>query len=238
MQTIRVHTTQNVYIHYPLASVGDRILAHIIDTLVLVLYATAVIALLIKLELEIWWVWSVAGLPFLFYSLLFEIFMNGQSPGKFLMKIKVIRLDGTPPTVGDYILRWLFRAIDFRLFSPAVALIVITSGGKGQRLGDIAAGTSVIKLAEQKEITSHDLFVIAETDYLPVFSQVTNLTSRDIELIQQALEVNRSTGNNKPVVLLTEKLKSVLDIQSDLPPVKFLYTIVKDYNHLTSQHSG
>lgn len=235
MQTIRVHTTQNVYIHYPLASVGDRILAHLIDSVLLILYAVAVIALLVRLDVEHWAIWTVAGMPFLFYSLIFEIFMNGQSPGKYLMKIKVVRLDGTPPKIGDYILRWLMRAIDLRIFSGAVAMVSIIAGGKGQRLGDVAAGTSVIKLAEQKEITSQEIFIMTESEYQPVFHEARNLTARDIEIIQQALEVNKNTGNIKPAVLLTEKIKGILDLQTDLPPVKFLYTIIKDYQHLTAQ---
>jgi uncharacterized RDD family membrane protein YckC len=235
MQTIRVHTTQNVYIHYPLASVGDRIIAHLIDSVLLGLYAVAVIALFNRLDVDHWSIWTLAGVPFLFYSLLFEIFMNGQSPGKYLIKIKVVRLDGAPPKIGDYILRWLMRAIDLRLFSGAVAMISIIAGGKGQRLGDIAAGTSVIKLAEQKEITSQEIFIMTESEYQPVFHEARNLTARDIEIIQQALEVNKRTGNVKPAVLLTEKIKAILDLRTDLPPVKFLYTIIKDYQHLTAQ---
>jgi uncharacterized RDD family membrane protein YckC len=235
MQTIRVHTTQNVYIHYPLASVGDRIIAHLIDSVLLIIYAVAVIALFYRLDLDHWSIWTLAGMPFLFYSLIFEIFMNGQSPGKYLMKIKVVRLDGAPPKIGDYVLRWLMRAIDLRLFSGAVAMVSIIAGGKGQRLGDVAAGTSVIKLAEQKEITSQEIFIMTESEYQPVFHEAKNLSARDIEIIQQVLEVNKNTGNVKPAVLLTEKIKGMLDLQTDLPPVKFLYTIIKDYQHLTAQ---
>jgi uncharacterized RDD family membrane protein YckC len=235
MQTIRVHTTQNVYIHYPLASVGDRIIAHLIDSVLLIIYAVAVIALFYRLDLDHWSIWTLAGMPFLFYSLIFEIFMNGQSPGKYLMKIKVVRLDGAPPKIGDYVLRWLMRAIDLRLFSGAVAMVSIIAGGKGQRLGDVAAGTSVIKLAEQKEITSQEIFIMTESEYQPVFHEAKNLSARDIEIIHQVLEVNKNTGNVKPAVLLTEKIKGMLDLQTDLPPVKFLYTIIKDYQHLTAQ---
>lgn len=236
MQTIRIHTTQNVYIQYPLASVGDRIIAYLIDGVILLVYIVAVVALFINLDVEIWWLWTLAALPFLFYSLAFEILMNGQSPGKALLKIKVVRMDGTPPRIGDYFLRWLFRVIDFQLFSGAVALIVILAGGKGQRLGDIVAGTTVVKLVEQKEFTSADLLVTPEPDYTPLFTEVTNLTPGEIEIVRQALDVNRTTGNSRPVMLVAEKIKSVLNIQTDLPAVKFLYTIVKDYQHLTSQH--
>ena len=80
MQTIRVHTTQNVFIHYPLASVGDRILGHLIDQLILITYSVAVIAVFIKIEMETWWIWLIAlGFPWLFFTLAFEVLMNGQS---------------------------------------------------------------------------------------------------------------------------------------------------------------
>ena len=236
MQSIQVRTTQNVFIHYPLASVGDRILAYLLDQIILIVYSIATGVLLFNIDVDQWWVWSlIIGLPWLFYSLLFEIFMNGQSPGKRVMNIKVIRLNGTPPTIGDYILRWIFRFIDFWIFSGAVALIFIALGGKGQRLGDVVASTSVVKLIEQKEITAKEVFVTADVAYAPIFGQATQLNERDIEIIQRALEVNRDLGNPKPMLAVTEKIKIQLGIQTDLPQIKFLYTLIKDFNHLTSQ---
>src|SRR5687768_3608450 len=113
MQTIRVRTTQNVFIHYPLASIGDRIGAYLIDRVGLGLYCAAVIVALISLSINLWWVYMILiGFPFVLYSLLFEIFMDGQTPGKRLVKIKVVRLDGTQPSIGDYLFRWLFSFID------------------------------------------------------------------------------------------------------------------------------
>lgn len=235
MQTVRVRTTQNVFIDYPAASVGDRILAHLIDRVILILYSVAVVAALLNADVELWYVWVVLlGFPWLFFNLAFEIFMNGQSPGKQVLKIKVARLDGTPPTIGDYILRWIFGLLEFYVLSGAIAVVVIAMGGKGQRLGDIVAGTAVVKLVEQREISAKEVFVTADENHIPTFSQVSQLSSNDIELIQRALEVNREQGNIEPVMIITEKIKSMLAIQSDLPPVKFLYTIIKDYNRLTT----
>lgn len=236
MQTIQVRTTQNVFIQYPLASVGDRILAYLLDQLIKIIYSLAVGILLFNMGVENEWVWIlILGFPWLFFSVLFEIFMNGQTPGKRSLNIKVIRLNGTPATLGDYILRWVFALIDFGIFSGAVAVIIIAAGGKGQRLGDLVAGTSVIKLVEQKEITAQEVFVAADVEYEPTFSQAIQLTDKDIEIIQRALEVNRDHGNAKPMLAVTEKIKAQLGIQTDLPPVKFLYVLIKDFNHLTSR---
>ncbi len=236
MQTIQVRTTQNVFIHYPVASVGDRILAYLLDRLILIVLIVALWALLFSLDIDEEWVAIVVlGLPFLLYSLLFEIFMNGQTPGKRVLNIKVIRLNGTPPTVGDYVLRWIFAFVDIGILGGAIAVILVAAGGKGQRLGDIVAGTSVIKQVEHAEITAKEVFVVADNAYQPVFTQAIQLNETDIDLIQRALEVNRDLGNVQPMLLITEKLKTQLGIQTDLPPVKFLYTLIKDFNHLTSK---
>lgn len=236
MQTVRVRTTQNVFIDYPVASIGDRILGYLIDRIFLILYSVAVVALFINLELvEAGYVWIIAlAFPWMFYGLLFEILMNGQTPGKQVMKTKVVRLNGTPPTIGDYLLRWIFSFIDYYILSGAIAVVFVAMGGKGQRLGDLVAGTSVIKLIEQQEITGKEVFVMAEEMHVPTFTQVTQLSETDIEIIQRALEVNREQGNIQPVMIITDKIKAMLGIQTDLPPVKFLYTIIKDYNALTA----
>jgi uncharacterized RDD family membrane protein YckC len=236
MQTIQVRTTQNVFIHYPVASVGDRILGYLLDQIIKIIYAIAVGILLYNTDVEDEWIWiSIIGIPWLFYSVLFEIFMNGQTPGKRALNIQVIRLNGTPATIGDYILRWIFALIDFGILSGAIAVILIAAGGKGQRLGDLVAGTSVVKLTEQKEITANEIFVPADAGYEPTFNQAIQLNEKDIEIIQRALEVNRDQGNPKPMLAVTEKIKTQLGIQTDLPPVKFLYVLIKDFNHLTSR---
>ena len=236
MQTIQVRTTQNVFIHYPIASVGDRILAYLLYQIIKIIYALGAAMLLYNVDVENEWIWvSIIGIPWLLYSVLFEIFMNGQTPGKRALTIKVIRLNGTPATIGDYILRWIFALIDFGIFSGAIAVILITAGGKGQRLGDLVAGTSVVKLTEQKEITANEIFVPADVGYEPTFNQAIQLSEKDIEIIQRALEVNRDHGNPTPMLTVAEKIKTQLGIQTDLPPVKFLYVLIKDFNHLTSR---
>jgi uncharacterized RDD family membrane protein YckC len=237
MQTISVLTTQNVSIQLPVASIGDRILAYLLDRLILVAYIILLVVAIINLDLvNVWWIWIVfLAVPWLFYHLVFEIFMNGQSPGKRAMRIQVVRLDGTQPSVGDYIFRWIFSLIDFYFLSGALAVILIAANGKGQRLGDIVAGTSVVKLLAQKEITASEVFITAEDRYEPTFPQVTQLEGRDIELIHQALEASRNFGNHQPVLVVNDKIKSILAIQTDLPPDQFLHTLVKDYNHLTAR---
>ena len=236
MHTIQVRTAQNVFIEYSVASLSDRILGYLIDLLILTLYFIAIIALIVQIEMKEGWVMILLfAVPYLFYSIAFEIFMNGQTPGKRAMNTQVVRLDGSPPTVGNYIIRWLFAMLEFQLFSGVIAILTILLGGKGQRLGDLVGGSSVIKLTPQEQVTGKSIFVTADDAYQPTFSQVIVLQEKDVELIQQALEVNRTYNNPKPMFLAAERVKSLLGITTEMPTIKFLYTIIKDFNHYSSR---
>lgn len=235
MQTVRVRTTQNVFIDYAIASVGDRILAYLIDRIALIFYTVAVVGALTQAKANNVWFWILLlGVPWFFYSLVFEIVMNGQTPGKRVMNIQVVRLDGTPPTIGNYLLRWIFAFVDFYIMSGIVAVLCVAIGGKGQRVGDMVANTSVVKAIAEQEISGDEIFVAAEETHIPTFSQVTDLTDRDIELVLRALDVLREQGNDEPAIALSEKIKSRLGIQSSLAAGDFLNTIVKDYGMLMS----
>lgn len=235
MYMVRVRTTQNVVIDYPLAGLGDRILAYLIDGLILIAYSALCWGAFELLDLRSEWVNTlIITIPYLLYHLLFEIFMDGQSPGKRQRKIKVVRLDGTSPSIGNYLLRWFFRLIEVMLLQGALAMVTIASSKKGQRLGDLVAGTTVVKLAKEEEVTAESVFTLVDETYVPTFAGVINLSDRDVEMIQQALQVNRETGNMKPVMILVDKLKTLFGIDADLPPVKLLYTVVKDFTMLTA----
>ena len=235
MQTVRVRTTQNVYIDYALASIGDRILAYLIDRVILIFYILVIAYFFVQTKIENVWVYFIfIGFPVFFYSLLFEITMNGQTPGKRVLKIQVLNMDGTPATIGGYLLRWIFAIVDFYILSGVVAVICIAMGGKGQRVGDVVANTTVVKANSEKEITGSEIFIVPEQTHTPTFARVTELNDRDIELIQRALDAMLDHANAEPAIAITEKIKSRLDIQSDLSPNDFLRTIVKDYSMLMS----
>ncbi|MDV3310473.1 MAG: RDD family protein [Cyclobacteriaceae bacterium] len=234
METIRVRTTQNVFIEYPVASLGDRMLAFLIDALILTAYNFVCYFILQEYACSVTVNVLIVSVPFLLYHPVFEILMNGQTPGKRQMRIKVVSVDGSSPSIGAYLMRWLFRLVEVFLLRGALAIVTIAANGKGQRLGDIAAGTSVVKLVPKEATRSANVFTSAEEGYEPTFPQASQLSDTDLEVIYQALEVNRDTGNPLPANRLTEKVKSLLGIESDLPPVKFLYTIIKDHNQLVS----
>jgi uncharacterized RDD family membrane protein YckC len=82
------------------------------------------------------------------YPVLFEVFSRGQTPGKKLLKISVIKDDLSPVTLGASMVRNLLRTVDFLPLFYLVGLVTMLSNQRFQRLGDLAAGTLVISVPE------------------------------------------------------------------------------------------
>ena len=237
MEKITIVTTQNVAIEYELASLGDRYVAALIDYFMLLMYMIGFAILteyFLFLQYAPEWVYMmVLFLPVSFYHLVCEIAFNGQSFGKYIMKLKVIALDGSQVTLSNYLLRWLIRPLDIMITLGGAAVFSIVMSDKGQRLGDMAAGTSLISL---KSGTTLDdtLFVLTNDDYEVVFPSVKKLNDSDISIIKELLAASRKTKNTNVTKTLAEKIKKLLEIESDLPIRQFLEVIIKDYNHLNS----
>lgn len=231
---LKIQTTQNVAIQYEIASIGDRLLAYLLDMLLVVVYALFIIFVIAPLELlPDGAYWFIYVLPIFLYDLLFEIFMNGQTPGKQVRDIKVALLDGTQPTLGAYLLRWLLRPLDFWLTYGSAALITILWRGTGQRLGDLAAGTTVIKL-KQRVSLADTILTSVEDDYQVVFPQVDQLSDGDIEIIKEVLKnVNHLTDSKlrRTLVQRTRRsLESKMGIEAGMAAELFLETVLKDYS--------
>ncbi|HXU28785.1 MAG TPA: RDD family protein, partial [Bacteroidia bacterium] len=124
MSIITVHTTQNIDIDYELGGLGERILARLIDFAVFIPFVIVFMFLSVSVSQTGLTIYALIVLIiYTFYDLLFEVFFNGQSIGKRVMKIKVISLDGARPKFSQFLLRWLFRMVDFSLTGGLCALI-------------------------------------------------------------------------------------------------------------------
>jgi len=238
MDNFQIETAQNVSIQQNVANVGARIGAYLIDALIIVGYYIIAIwifeALDLSFGMDIWVVYLLLGTPVFFYSLLFEVLMNGQTPGKYVNKIRVVKIDGSKPTFSSYVLRWMLRLIDISLASGSVALLTILLNGKGQRLGDIAAGTTVI--TEKKKISIKDTLVAdIPLDYMPTFPQVTMLSDADIQTIKELYRSAKRKGNHGVIVKLHQKILNITEIKTELKPVQFVDIVIKDYNYYTQQ---
>jgi len=243
MQSIEIQTAQNVNIEYPVASVGDRIVAAIIDQLIMIGYLIAVIFFYI-------WLLNVTEgspfyypvayfvilfLPLFFYHLLCETFLNGQSFGKKIMKMRVVKLDGSQAGVGSYFLRWILAPIDLYFTYGSVGLVTMLINGKGQRLGDLAANTTVVKLKSEAKLDD-TILRATPVNYEVKFPQVTALTDKDISIVKAILDMNYKNPDVMMYERMLQKAKEAVErktgISSTLSPIIFLDNVLKDYNYL------
>ncbi|HNC30501.1 MAG TPA: RDD family protein, partial [Cyclobacteriaceae bacterium] len=174
----------------------------------------------------------------LFYSLALEYFNNGQSVGKKLMKIQVIKITGDKATFYDYFGRWIFRMLDIYFSFGAIASILIASSSRAQRIGDIVSNTSVIKLESSVYLSLNDILKIQSREtYQPVYAQAKHLAEDDVILIKSTIDRFKKYNNHahaEAVDQLTDRIKSVLEIRDSIPDnVKFLQTVINDYIVLT-----
>lgn len=232
MEHVEIQTTQNVGIAVEVAGLGDRIIAALIDYLLLFAYVIAML-LLIRVH-DSMSLFYVSLLPYLAYFLLCEIFLNGQSVGKRIRNIKVARLDGRQPTVGNYILRWLLRPVDIDLVLGSIGLATVWLGRTGQRLGDLAAGTTVIRIQPRVRLQDTAFSALA-ADYHPTFPEAEALSDADVTLAKEVYQALMIQGRTPVSYRLGERTKdgltNKLGLTSDLPPYDFLRTLIADYNH-------
>jgi uncharacterized RDD family membrane protein YckC len=236
MSTIRIQTTQNVTLEYEIASAGDRILASLIDYGLYVVWFIAWGLLNREYHLA---PEGRAGqvillLPTTFYMLACEVFFNGQTLGKKARSLRVVRLDGTSPGLGDYLIRWLLRPVEIVMTSGVVALVAIMLNGRGQRLGDLAAGTAVISLKKRVDYNSPLAGeAVLIPGYQPVFAEAAALTDHDIALIRKLLYHSNKQGNYLLLNDVANKVKTLTGIRTDLQDGPFLKTILRDHAHLS-----
>lgn len=225
-------TNQNIEIDLELASLGDRIAAFLIDSVIKVvtlIVISTILSTLLSISVQKW-ITLLIYVPLMFYSLIFEYFYEGQSPAKRALNIKVVKLDGSTPSIGAYLLRWMFRLIDVFLYFPGIIVMIATKNG--QRIGDLAAGTTVIKI--RKVGAAAAFKSIAKDDHTVTFPAVKSLNDEHIELMKKALKMRKEGYNRDGVTVLAQKIKEKLNIDSELPDVKFLYTIIADYEHIAN----
>lgn len=238
MSTVHIQTAQNVAIAYHTAGIGHRIIAYLIDAVIT--YAYVFLALFLigsigssdaGLAMII-----VLALPFIGYHLICEVFLEGQSIGKRIIKIKVVSLDGGQPTLGAYLLRWVLRLVDITLLSGLVALIAIAASKHDQRLGDLAAGTTVVKL-DQPVSLEETLYVPLDEDHEIAFPQVEQLTDTDVQTVRAVLARFREDGRTARTAKLMDRTKAIIEQKMGVAPVatpapRFLRQVVRDYGAL------
>lgn len=236
MQAVSIRTTQNVQLEYPLAGVADRVLAYIIDLFIVVSFFLVVQLFLMTMNAGLGMIGNLlVGIVAYLYRFVMEVFFNGQTVGKMALSIKVVKLDGSTPSIAAYFLRWLLELIDFTITGLAVILIILTKNG--QRLGDLLAGTTVVKIKKISATNMQNKVLMdpVDEDYQPVFAEAADLTDEEVRLIKASLKAFREDAIAKPITILEDKLKEKYNISSELTTVKFLYTLLRDHTYYVSK---
>ncbi len=240
MKTIDIVTSHNVTIEYQLASVLDRFLALLIDMVLLLVWF--LFSYLLTSDLgNHWETWfSLLFTPFFFaYHLCCEIFFGGQSLGKKALHIKVVRLNGQNPRISDCFMRWVFRIIDIGGTVGALAALFASASDKGQRLGDMIAGTVVIRLNPSNRYTIQDILSIRSTAAHgePQYPQVVRFTDEDMLLIKNTLErvkLYPNESHHRMVETLTRRVCEDLQVPEPKDDkAVFLRMLLQDYIVLT-----
>lgn len=241
MANIAINTSQNVHLDYRVANIGDRILSFLIDAFLFILYFFVLGYVLNAFEKAMGDDrWTAIGfqslliLPVMFYSLYMHILFNGQTIGKMILKIKVVKEDGSPVHWSNYLSRWMLRLVDIWLFSGSVGVLAMIFSDKNQRVGDAASGTLVISVKSNLNI-SHTILEEVEEKYEPVFSQVTLLNDKDVRLIKETLHIALRSNDFKTLTLLRQKVEQLLGTSSEKYDRDYLQTVLKDYTFYT-QH--
>jgi uncharacterized RDD family membrane protein YckC len=155
-----IETPEQTSIEFPLAGIGSRFLAVLIDSLIqgAVLFILGLIFVGLGLGFrsagfagsQTAGVWIVAILIFLYfllmygYFIVFESIWNGQTPGKRLTHIRVIKDSGQPITAIDAVGRNLLRIVDQLPFAYGIGVLCAWISPQSKRLGDYVAGTVVV----------------------------------------------------------------------------------------------
>lgn len=248
MSLIAINTSQNVNINFNTASIGERIVAFLVDLLIKAAYVLLMYFVFFRLfnlgqlldQFDNWSRMSIIILitfPIHIYTLVCESLMEGQTFGKKLMKIKVVKIDGFQASFGDYLMRWFFRLIDVFSNSGIIGLVSMIVSKNNQRLGDIASGTAVISLKSQVNI-SHTILENLKEDYKPVFPQVIALSDNDIRIIKENYQKALKIDDRQVISKLSNKIKEILKLEPDsvkFTERQFINVIIKDYNFYTGK---
>lgn len=250
MKKVDIITSHNISIDYEAATVMNRGVARLLDFLVMIVYFFIAIWILTAIfsstynwldggAAEIFYVMLVIfQLPVIFYSILCEYLMKGQTIGKLAMGIRVVKINGENASINDYAMRWAFNLVDFWFSAGAIAALFIATTEKGQRLGDILAQTAVIRNNPDQVYSIRDILNIKDrTKHEPTYLGVSMFTDEDMILIKNAITRVKKYPNEPHKQLVRDLAKKAAEELNlaEVPEKKltFLKTLLQDYIVLT-----
>lgn len=237
-----IETPERVPLHFALASIGNRFIACAIDhaiqllALTLIVVASLILANFSSIERVLSsapkWVYAVMGiLVFLIlssYFAFFEWIWSGQTPGKRWLKLRVIREDGRPITFWEAAVRNLLRTLDIMPYPfYSIGLISVFYTERDQRVGDMVAGTVVIREREAEAPAFEEVFATPVSDpalrrsFKPVefTASLSPLTESEIQVVETFLrrrwdlaEVERQWMAWRVTIPILYKIRPAYDV--------------------------
>ena len=248
MAEIQITTTQNVNLDFKSAELNHRMLAWFIDFLIKLSYIGILGSIIYALgigdyldkKLDDWSnaaIFIMLLIPVIFYTLVMESFFDGQTLGKKVMKLKVLKIDGYQTGFIDFFIRWVMRIVDINSFFGVIGLVFIGVSKKAQRLGGMASGTAVVSLRNNINVghTILDESVSANINYKPTYPSVVRLSDNDVRIIKENYLRAVSKNNNTLLLKLKEKIIIVIGQEPILGhnATQFIDVIIKGYNYYT-----
>ncbi len=236
MAQTSIITGQYVCIHQEAATLIQRILAWVIDFILIIIYSMVITGLLTNIMVRVTSgdvaaiIIVIGYLPIFFYPLLMETFNHGKTIGKSIMGIRVMCLDGTEPTKTAYLLRWLLLGVDMLMSGLGLAFIIFSKNS--QRIGDMAAGTTVVQTSKKKMPMIIRTPLIQANYFVPTYPEVMNLNMRQISVVEDVLYMEESPLRQQRISQLAQKVIQALGIRpADDNEERLLITIFNDFNY-------
>ncbi|XOV66015.1 MAG: RDD family protein [Fluviicola sp.] len=259
MKSVEFVSAQNVKVEYEYATVIQRTTAAIIDATTVAVYLIIMFMIIgginskYTLLLEL----LIMKLPWIFYHPILEYLTHGQTLGKYAIGIRVVTTDGERPGLREIFTRWLFKGhffwIAFSFFAPFENLLMLglihigfgvigfmysSVSDKKQRMGDVMAGTIVIKDKSAVRYSLRDVLSIkSQKNYTPEYPNVIRFTDEDMLLIKNTIQRVRKYPNSetkKFAIELADESARLIGLEKTPDKrLKFLQTLLQDYVVLT-----
>lgn len=255
MQSIEFESAQHVKVEFELATAGHRLLATMIDFAMFAIYFIIVVMVFSLSDpfsqsmdsLTFFWL-LIIKLPWILYNPLVEYFTQGQSLGKYILGIRVVKMNGERPGLREVFTRWIFKG-DFIWISAdffvliwfimgLIGVLVISVTQNRQRLGDAMSNTIVIKNKSSVKYNLRDVLSIKnQANHQATYPQVVMLTDEDMMLIKNTIQRVRAYPNEKNkefAVELAHESARILGLpETPEKKFEFLQTMLQDYVVLT-----
>lgn len=254
MKTIEFESAQHVKVEYELATTLQRAAAALIDIILFIIYFFIVMAALgidsfiTESGSSLFIHLLIIKIPWIFYNPFIEYVTHGQSLGKYIVGIRVVKMTGERLGLKEVFTRWLFKG-DFLWISAdfyvlfwfgigVLGIIFSATADKRQRMGDVMANTVVIKKKTSTVYTLRDILAIKSTEnHQATYPEVTRLTDEDMLLIKntiQRLQKYPNEETKKFAIELADETARLLGLtETPQKRMEFLQTLLQDYVVLT-----